>query len=239
MNKPGPLLALLLLFCPALPAAQLPPDFTASYSVQKYGSQIAEMRLSLQTRDNIASYSSHSEARGLAALLTNQEIDETSELDISDAAAPPRLLRYQYRHRGRANKNQQFQVDYLDDNQVRVEGSYGKQPFQLDSEQPVWDQLSVQLALLATAQQSPTSGQQYRYTIIDDGKIDEYAFEFGGEAVLKIAERTYHTLKFTRVHGKRTTSLWLAQELHYLPVKIDQYKEGELNLRMTLEQIKP
>jgi hypothetical protein len=238
MNKPVICLLLLSLMCPPLLADQLPPDFSARYSVKKYASEVAEMQLSLQRQENIIRYHSHTEARGLAALLTDQQIDETSRLDVSDASCP-RLLSYQYRHRERASKNQQFTVSYPGEQQASVEGSYGKQAFQLDSGAPLWDRLSVQLALLTdAAAATPAAGQTYRYRIIDDGRQDEYVFEFTGEAMLTISGREVHTLIFKRHHGKRTTTLWLGRELHYLPVKIEQHKNGDLHLSMSLEQIK-
>lgn len=238
MNKLAGGLLLLALMCPPLLAGQLPPDFSARYSVKKYASKVAEMHLSLQRHENIISYRSHTEAKGLAALLTNQQIDETSQLDISEASSP-RLLSYQYQHRDRASKNQQFTVSYPGEDQARVEGSHGKQTFQLDSDIPLWDRLSFQLALLNdVSAATPVPGETFRYHIIDDGRQDEYVFEFTGEAMLTIAGRDMHTLIFKRNHGKRTTTLWLGRELHFLPVKIEQHKNGDLHLSMSLEQIK-
>ena len=231
-------IALLLFIGNSLSAAELPPDFKARYGAYKYGSRVAEMRLSLQRQGENLEYRSHSKPRGLAALLTDQEITETSKLSSLPAGSAPRLQSYHYQHQQRAKKNQQFSVSYPASQQAHVQGSYGKnQVFQLNSDAPLWDRLSVQLALIHDIGGQPVKGQQYRYNIVDDGRIEQYVFEYDGAAELEIDQRRYQTLLFKRHHGKRSTQLWLAPELHYLPVQIRQYKDDELHLSMALENI--
>ena len=236
MNKwPG---TLILLFMTSLPlhAADLPPDFSARYGVYKYSNRVAEMQLTLKHQDESILYRSHSKPKGLAALLTDQEIDETSKLRAGNATQALRLIEYRYTHRKKARKNQAYTVSYPSPQTASVKGDYGSHHYEITAEAPVWDRLSVQLALIKDVRDTLSVGDSFNYNIVDDGKIEHYVFEYRGKAVVKIDERNYQSLLFRRVHGKRTTSLWLASELHYLPAKIEQQKDGDLDLRMLLEK---
>jgi hypothetical protein len=232
------LISMLISFLPAsVSAVTLPPDFKASYSLEKYGNIVAEMQLSLETAEGRAIYRSQSKTRGLAALLSREKIDETSQLDVSEPSSLPQLMTYRLRHQKRKKRDQQFAVTTSQASVFRVLGIYGDQPFELEHTTRVWDRLSVQLALICLANNSTEIPPKARFQVINKGRLNEYLFEYEGESVVKIKDRSYPALKFKRTHGKRSTTLWLAKELHFLPVQIEQYKNGELNLRMSLERI--
>ena len=217
-------------------AVQLPPDFTASYHIEKYGTLIANMKLSLQTRDDSIIYRSHSQTRGLAALFSDDQIDEISQLRKPEEEELPHLTSYQYRREDKRKDNQQFSIDWTEDDIAIISGEYRNHSFDLQTDKPVWDRLSVQLALVCQASQQPQK-DVYQFHVFDRDELQQYTFERLGEESITINGTSYTTLKLKRQHGKRTTYLWLDTENYYLPVRIEQHKNGDLHLTLSLDKI--
>lgn len=238
MNKYAFTAWIFFIFCSPVLAVQLPPDFSAQYTLEKYDMVIAEMKLSLHTDNGTLIYRSDTEPKGLAAILSDQEIHETSRLSQTDSTTLPDLLSYQYRHHKRPEKHQQFTIDRSKQDVLNISGRYGDKDYDIQAHQPVWDRLSVQLALAGEASSTEKMPEQFSYNVIDRGEISQYRFEYMGQSELEVGDRHYTTLRFKRSHGKRTTFVWLAKDLHYIPVKIEQHRKGELHLRMTLDSIK-
>lgn len=232
------ILACLLLAC-TLPAAALdiPPDFKARYHLEKYGTSIGDVRLSLTSEADQLLYSSHTEPRGLAAMFSSDEVNETSRLNAADRKHMPKLLNYTYTRKGKAKKNQHFDITYQRDGRISISSGRGDIRVQPSQGDRVWDRLSVQIALACDASESPREKQVYHYQVFDYGELEDYAFEYIGEESVKVAGKNYLTRKFVRHHGKRDTHFWLAEELHYLPVKMQQYKDGDLHISMYLDRI--
>ena len=220
-------------------AFQLPPDFEATYRVNKYNTTIAEMKLSLKQTNQGIIYKSHSETRGLAAVFSNEEINETSQLLWDKDSGTPHLHKYEYQRKNKAKKNQQFILDWSDNNTATVQGTFANNSFQLNIKDYAWDQLFVQLVIASDLQASNKIKEKYSYNIIDEAHLTQYHFEYITDERIHIDNNSYETVKLKRIHtpGNRVTYFWLSKKLHYLPVKIEQYKKGELNLNMVLSNI--
>lgn len=231
----------LLIFCPNLQAVQLPVDFDARYSIEKYGSTVAEMKLTLRrTNDNII-YESHTKARGMLALFTDEKVDEISQLQWNQKLEHACLQNYQFIRKNKTKKNQQFSVSWDPQNNILAKGTYAGQPFSINNSNLIWDRLSVQLALAADLKSGDKAQNKYSYNIIDRGKVTQYHFEYLKDEVARVNDKQYNVVKIKRAHdsGSRTTYLWLAKELDFLPVKIDQYRKGELHMSMVLDRFTP
>ncbi len=217
-------------------AAKPPTPFTASYKVEKYNSTVAVMQLTLQQKDDQFIYTSKTQPKGLLDLFSNDKIVEQSTLRWDAEHQRLQLLGYQYTREERARDNQQFTVQWNNENSATCSGMARKQSFTLELASPAWDQLSVQLALMADLSSDENPAADYRYSIIDDAKLSEYLFQPEAQETIKIGQQEYHTLKLKRAHesGKRTTHMWLAPELGFVPVRVEQYKKGELNFSMEL-----
>jgi len=229
---------ILLLFCQSLQAVQLPNDFDAIYSIEKLGTTIAEMKLTLRNSNNNITYKSHTEARGMLALFNDERVDEISQLQWNEKLEHACLQNYQFIRKNKGKKNQQFSLSWDDTNNISVKGVYAGQAFNLNESAMVWDRLSVQLALTADLKSGNKIQPEYSYNIIDKGKVSQYHFEYIADEVMRINGKQYDVIKIKRPHtsGSRTTYLWLARELDFLPVKIDQYRKGELHLSMNLDK---
>jgi hypothetical protein len=231
-------LFLLLLLCQNLSAAQLPNDFDAIYSMQKHGTTIAEMKLTLRRANNIIHYESHSKAIGLLALFSNDRIDEISQLQWDEKHAHARLQNYRLTRKNKSQKNQHFTLRRDAQNKITASGTYAGKTFSLHPPNLIWDRLSVQLALAADLKATNKIQARYSYNIIDKGRITQYHFEYARDEIVYVGNTQYNAIKIKRPHasGKRTTYLWLARELDFLPIKVEQYRKGELHMSMVLNK---
>ena len=231
-------LSLLFVFCQSLQALQLPGDFDAVYSMEKYDTKIAEIKLMLRHKDNNITYESHSKAKGILALLNDDRVDEISQLQWNEKLNHVRLQNYQLIRKNKNNKNQQFSLIWDDQNNITANGRYAGKTFKLSTSNLIWDRLSVQLALSADLKSSSEIQNKYSYNIIDKGKLIQYQFEYLQNEIIRVGDKQYNAVKIKRPHasGKRTTLLWLARDLDFLPVKIEQYRKGELHLSMLLDR---
>ncbi|WP_241970348.1 DUF3108 domain-containing protein [Idiomarina seosinensis] len=78
------------------------------------------------------------------------------------------------------------------------------------------------------------------YSIIDEkGREDTYRFAIVGNEQLKTPYGSFKTVKVERVrdNNRRQTYFWLAPELNYLLVQMQQFKEGDEQAKMTLRSL--
>jgi hypothetical protein len=62
------------------------------------------------------------------------------------------------------------------------------------------------------------------YSIADGGKIKEYSIKKIGAETVKIPLGEFATAKLQRITDSKTTIWWCAEQLHFLPIKIQQKK---------------
>ncbi len=225
--------------CFPLFAASLPNAFQARYELEKFGTVIAEMQLSLTQQSNHIIYQSNVDAKGILAMISNDTINERSLLEINNKRV--QLINYDYNREKRPKDTQHYQLKNANDGNIMISGLYAKQNILLYHSAPVWDKQSVQLALMSDVSADTDLNTTYTYNIIDNGKIKYYQFEYIANETLRIGKKRYQTLKIKRQHdknNKRVSYFWLATELSNLPVKIEQYKQGKLNLSMQLKKFK-
>lgn len=216
-------------------AAGAPAAFEASYTVEKYKSTVAEMHLKLEHVGDRLVYTSQTLPRGLLDLFSDDKIFEQSTLHWDTERHGLQLLAHQYTRREKPKDNQQFSLSWNTAETADVTGMAHNKPFTLQLKTPAWDRLSVQLALMMDISRDKQPKDQYVYTVINAGKLEQYQFHFESEQKLSIGERVYPTLKFKREHsGNRMTYFWLAPALNYIPVRIEQHKKGELHFSMQL-----
>jgi hypothetical protein len=71
------------------------------------------------------------------------------------------------------------------------------------------------------------------------GEFKYYLFENQGNDDVSFDGKEYNAVKIAGKETKRDRAMyaWLVPELHYLPVKIEQWKEGKLKSTVKLESV--
>ena len=251
-------LSLAMLWGAALAAAQTPPSpnataetpaesaalesaasvlqpFTVLQSVQykSINAGISTLRLTRTAADHWT-YSSRSEARGLARLLLPGDITLTSQFALVGGQVQP--LRY----RGDSgssddSKNISFDFDWAHN---RVTGVVEREPVSLRLRPGVQDDLSAQIATvlaLARGKNLPTS-----LWVVDKDELKEYAYHYEGTARLNTAIGVLDTVIVStqRKGSPRTLRTWFAPSLGYVPVKAERSRLGTVEFAMAIRSLK-
>lgn len=77
------------------------------------------------------------------------------------------------------------------------------------------------------------------YTIVDDDSVAEYEYTDNGTATITTTAGSRMTRVFTqqRPGSSRTTQLWVAPDMQFLPVRIEQRRNGEVQTALVLVSV--
>ena len=218
----------------SMPAqAAWPPEFRATYQLHKLGMNAAEVRSSLETKaDGSMLYKSKTETKGLVSMFRSDKITEKTVLEKSGSQWRP--LSYRYIHKGsKKNRNRSVDFDYANNRANCI--SRGK-PSEHTLQKDMHDGFSLQLKLMHDLHEGKTD---LDYQVIYKGKIKRYRFENMGNETIETNAGTYNTVKLKRSRegGKRTTYMWVASQLHFLPVRIKHVEKDGTEFSLELEKI--
>jgi hypothetical protein len=167
-------------------------------------------------------YASRANARGLFRAVFNEEITQTSWLQLTAQGVRP--LRYRADD-GTSDTKRDISLEF-DWSAGRARGTAEDKPVDVAIDPGVQDAMSIQLALLIDL----LRGQKPQtYRLIDKGKIKEYVYTYQGEERLKTALGEVDTVIYTsqRAGSKRLTRTWYAPSLGYVAVRGEQVKDGK------------
>ena len=218
--------------------SNFPPDYTATYYVDKLGTTVGRSTISLVQDENEIHYSQHVELVGFISLFKKDRVSENSWITKQNDDT---LLfkKYQYVHsNSKKNRDSLIEAAWTTEEDETPIGeltghSRGK-PVSLKINEPIWDTLSFQLALINDVSDKNDS---YNYNVISRGQIKQYNFSYIGEETIEIEDKAYKTIKLERHSGNKATKIWLAPSLNYVPVLIEQYKDDDLDSTMTLDLV--
>ncbi|MCW8955857.1 MAG: DUF3108 domain-containing protein [Gammaproteobacteria bacterium] len=232
------LFTVLLLLSSSAYGFQLPDSFRAEYRLEKYNTTVAEMTLQLSQQNQQYIYTSVTQAYGMAALFSDEQAQETSTLQQNDNQQQAYLSKYEFDRKNKTSKNQRIDLNWSEHDQANISGFYGNKKYQLQHQGMLWDRLSVQLALTDDIRRTADipHGYVFSYKVIDRGEISNYQFSYEGKQNIQLGKYYYNAVKLKREHGSgnKDTILWLAEELDFAPVKIEQFKKGKLHMNMEL-----
>jgi hypothetical protein len=229
-------LPLLLLGGGALPAD--PPDppapFEAHYQVSRNGFGIGEARVSLHDEGaGRYTYETRTGPTGLLALLRRgSEVHERSSWVIHGEHLRP--LEYEYHQRlGSRRRDVRLTFDWAHNT---VRNDIGGDVWTMEVPEGTLDKLLVQLAVMVDLQDGPA---ELEYQVADGGMLKTYQFSVTGTETLETPIGTFETTRVERVHSEqaRTTVLWCAPELNFLPVRVEQREKDGARFRMSIERL--
>ncbi len=216
---------------------KLPPPHQAIYSIEKYGTQIGEMKTRLDNSDGQYIYQSTTSASGFAALFAHDDLVETSTLSrpVNGSDQPINQLSFHSTQGKKNRKNQKITFRQDDPQHVSINGVYKKRTYSIDTTTPVWSRHMLPLLMSSSLQQTPAS-QQADYSITDRGRLYQYSYTFLKQENLQLPGGLLPVVKFriSRQGSDRFSDVWLSEKHHYLPVKIEQYKDDKLHINLLL-----
>lgn len=221
------LLAIACLSVPGFAAERLAP-YSAEYKV-RISVLGGKLTTRLETTD--AGYFAESEihATGMSRLIARGSIREKSWFAESDGAIRP----IQYRSADTLSSDEQM-ID-LDFNwsSSDVTGLINGEDFHANLAGEVHDRVSVQYGLMYDLLNDQANGE---YLLQDAEELKVLQITNIGKKSVKVPFGTYTVLgiQHQRVGSSRVTTLWCAVELGYLPIVIEQHRDGKLGMRAEL-----
>lgn len=212
-----------VLAAPAGGAAAFPAQFSANYTVSLNGQEMGVMARTV-SRQGPGGYLFRSELKathGLYALLRVKVVEE-SRWRLAGGQVQP--IEYHSAQTGPKRRESTARFDW---ERMLVHVTHKKQSTELKATSGMLDKLLYQLVLMRDLQ----SGRSpIHYTVVDGNKIRNYPVEIMGEEDIETPLGTLQTLKvrYRKPGSERSTTLWCAKSLGYLPVRLDHFeKEGE------------
>ncbi len=213
-------------------AEQAIPNFTATYDVTKAGIALGEMKSEYKVENDNYSYSSTTEPTGIASWFSSETIIETSNGTLTDNNYIPSSYTYK-RSGGKKDETTAITFDY--DNKIAKNTTDNKTiNIQIDSS--ITDRQIVQVLLM---HDMLLKKDNLNYSVINKQEIKPYSFEILNEEVIESALGTFKTTPVVRKRkdSSRETTLWLAHELFYIPIKIKQTKDGSTKFEMEITKL--
>ena len=113
-----------------------------------------------------------------------------------------------------------------------------REDFDLDLQGPVHDRVSIQYQLMLDLLNKSASDE---YVLIDHKGIKPLQISNIGNKKIKVPFGEFEAvgIQHRKQDSDRITTLWCAEELGYLPVLIEQHRDGKLAVRAVLNKYQP
>jgi hypothetical protein len=215
-------------------AAEAVPTYQAIYAVEYKGKDLgtSEFAVRYVEERDVYEFSSRTLAKGLLKLMSPNPVIERSEFRVEGERLVP--LEFWYEDGSRKGEDN-LHIVFDWDRQVAVVGtSDGRREMPLTT--GALDRGSLQVALMRDLERTGRPGS---YLLADDESVKSYDYVDNGEATTAtgLGQLATRSLTQQREGSSRSTWLWLAPELRFLPVRIEQRRDGEVQTAFTLSSV--
>jgi len=213
----------------------LPPEFEASYDIHKGSMRVGKMDVSLKKVGDELIYESKTKPVGMAAFFLGDQI-------ITDRAVL-KLIKNSYRtiefkhemQDKEKNRNEHYVFDW-DNNKASVK--YKDKNNQLNVPENTFDNYSAQLLLMREPDKESSTNI---YSVISKGRLKEYKYQLEATESISTKVGEFDANKYVRKkdNDKKTTYLgWYAEKLNYIPIKLDKFENGKLDVSIQITSVK-
>ena len=220
-----------ILFCIAFPvshAEQTVPNFVAHYNLTKGPLVIGKTIRSLTSIDNDRYlFESVTIPKGVATMFTDGKITEQSIWTYRKQSVRP--LEYSYKNTTSKTKREIKLV--FDWQASSVTNIINGTPWKMELLAGTQDKLVYQLRIMLDLNKKRDN---YEYLVADGGKIKKYQIKIVSEEDVETPLGKFHSIIVSITGKYRTTKLWCAPELKFLPVKIEQNNPDESSVYAVL-----
>lgn len=209
--------------------------YTATYKLSRGNFKVGETRYELRIQaDGQVLFRAHAETQGLISLLRSDEIIEESRLKLNEEG---QLIaeEYIYRHQRGDRIEEEKRIDF-DWAKGMAVSRVDDESWELPIKPGTTDRMSLQLKVMQDAR-CGDQDERMVYHAIDEDELEEFEFTLEGEYVVTTGAGEFRSLRLQREHGSRTTIFWVAPDLGYLPVRVEQRREDHATISLELEAV--
>ena len=211
------------------------PTYAATYNVEYKGKDLgtSEFSVTYDAKRDIYEFISSTKVKGLLKLVSPNPAVDRSQFKVTGG----RIVPLEFWHEDGSRKgedNSHITFDW-ERHVALVSNKDGRRELKLQD--GTLDRGCIQVALMHDLiVNGKLSGT---YLMADDDSVSPYEYADNGETVTPTALGDIPTRAFVqhREKSSRTTTLLMAPSLSYLPARIEQTKDGELQTAFTLESV--
>jgi hypothetical protein len=210
------------------------PSYTATYQAYYKGHHVGSTEFTLGYDKTAMAYvfTNETQARGLLKLARPKPAVDRSQFRYENGQIVPQ--EFWYEDGSRKGEDNSHTVFDWNRQRAIVTDKDGTHNVPLSA--GVLDTGCVQVALMLALQADKTPGP---YRLLDDHSISTYSYMLQGSETV---DTPYGKIEATRVQqqskgSSRTTYIWSAPSLQFLPAKIEQRKDGEVLSSFVLESV--
>ncbi len=224
------LLAAALAGAPAMAAEPKLPELNLTYAVTWRGMGLGRAVITLKAQGgaDCYRYESQSEPSGMVRMFYGKP-RETSDFCLRAGKVVPQ--RFEFHNPKREGDNFTLEFDVAGG---KVRG--GKQDVR-DIPAGAQDRFGIQQAVrlwVLEHLKSEPGAETVEFAMVDADRIRPYRFVIAGRETVEVPAGRFEAVLVQRVDTKKTTKFWLAPERDYMPVRVEQLKQGRVELRMVL-----
>ncbi len=225
--------ALLSMFCAAAygdTTSDIEPR-SDRYRIEWSGISLGEGTMTL-TADGVGCYRYESTTRPVALVRwTYGSPRETSRFCVRDGVIRPQSFEYLNDKRAKDN----FRLDF-DWSTTQVKTLRGGELSVRDIPDPAYDRFVIRevLRLWVVRHARGEAPATAEFAMVDDDRIKSYRFAIGAREIVDTPVGRVEALRVDRIDDRRPHHYWLDPLRDYRPVKIEQLKDGKVELRMLL-----
>lgn len=216
-------------------AANLQP-FVARYSAKYTWLSVGEIHLELRHGSEPGRWvlETRGDPGGIARLITSATLLQTSRLELHEGKVRP--LGFELND-GVANKQEDISLDF-DWARGRATGTAKGKPVDVELAPDTQDPVSFQLAIMTALQDGRAVSP---LPMVDGPKLKTYQQKRVRNERIKTPAGTFDTVLIvsSREGSEREAHMWLAPELGYLAVQVEQYRKGKRLFAMYLDRYQP
>lgn len=205
-------------------------EYGARYKSRNVGTSV--FALERGTDNDAWVFSTTMQAKGLLRFASPRPIIDRSEFTFAHRTIVPQRFSHEDGSR-KGEDNHQIAFDW-DSQAALVSGDGYSQEVAL---QPgVLDRGSLQVALMHTL---AAGRQPQSFSVLDEQSVEEYEYTFEGEHTIETELGDVAVLRYRqqRTGSSRYTLIDLAPALDYVPVRIEQIRDGESRSAFLIESI--
>jgi len=228
----------LLIFASIWMPAFASADRTLTPHIAEYKIKVSilsgKLRTEVKLTDSGYSASSVLRASGIASWFVRGDVRESSDFAIvADGVRPLR-----YHSVDKISKHDKFMDFEFDWDRNQVTGTIDGEKFVLDLPGRAHDRVSLQYELMLDLLNNTQSTE---YSLLDDDEVKKLYVTYAGTEEVKVPFGKFRAVKIQhrKENSDRVTTLWCVKELDYLPVKIEQHRDGKLAVRAVLNKYQP
>jgi len=213
----------------------LPPEFIATYDVHKGSIRVGKMDVSLRKEGEKLIYESVTKPVGMAALfLGDQTVSDRAVLKLINDNYQTVEFIHNMKNSDK-NRNEHYVFDWENS---KASIKYKDKTSELDIPSNTFDNYSAQLLLM----RKPSNENVVNtYSVISKGRLKEYVYQLENTEMINTKVGRYNANKYVRKkdNDKKTTYLgWYAEKLNYIPVKLDKFENGKLDISIQISSVK-